>query len=120
MAVMRVLKRETCSKCGVTTTTYRRFVTPEMLRFVRRINELTSPTGGFVHTRKLFPAQTKASSDGSYLTKWALIERMGKGNYRITRKGKRFVEEGLKVPASADIKLNKVVGWGPEKSIDEM
>lgn len=91
-----------------------------MLRFIRAVSKATSPDGEPVHTRTLFPTQTKASSDGSYLTKWGLVERVGGvGWYRITKRGVSFLAGKLAVPAFADIRNNRVINWGPRRKIDK-
>jgi hypothetical protein len=94
----------------------------EMLRFLVELGKKTRPDGGFIFTRDLFPAQTKASTDGSYMTKWNLIERRegDPGWYRITELGHEFLCNDAKVPAWADVRLNVVVAWGPSRYLREL
>jgi hypothetical protein len=119
---VQVIKEHKCTdpECGFIMRTYRRWLTPEMLAFLKALSRKTVPCGSPIHTRRLFPTQTKASTDGSYLTKWGLVERVKKGEYRITTDGKDFILGKAQASTYADIRNNEVIAWGPEVFINEI
>jgi hypothetical protein len=53
----------------------------------------------------------KATSDGSYLSKWGLVEKAAQNDYKISIDGLRFVAGDIVVPYRCLVFDNKVYAW---------
>ena len=115
-----ITKATKCPTCGHVKRTYRRRFSREMKTFLLKIFQRTVPGGRPIHTRQIYPTQTKASNDGAYLTKWGLVERHRVGEYTVTERGVEFVKRETCEPTWADVCENKVVQWGPRARFDQI
>ena len=100
----------TCPCCGRLCKLYPRKLHKEMATFLIQLVRAAEHDDGWIHIRNLLPASPKASTDGSYLTHWGLLEtkpsdpgEKSDGFYRPTDKGKRFVQGKVRVPSHAYI-----------------
>jgi len=111
---MKIESSKLCKACGVKTNTYRRYLHKEMLMFLLRLSS-TAPDRSWASSREILGRSgPKASSDGSYLVHWGLVERRGRGEYRITGKGVGFLLGKRKVPTYMLMRNGEVIGWSPE------
>lgn len=109
----------TCPCCGKLVKTYRRKLHAEMARFLIKLHKKYSRWQRPFSMRELYPHANKATSDGSYLVHWGLVEKTDNPNqsgapagmYTLTDKGLRFVHGQEFVPSHVHLLNNKVVGW---------
>lgn len=97
---------------------HRRIINEEYMSFLWWLSNVTIPGGHPIHTRSFLPTQTKASTDGAYLTKWGLIKRHSPGWYTIEEKGLEYLEGKIMVPAWALVLDNEVLEWGPLRYVE--
>jgi hypothetical protein len=109
--LFEIVKREVCPTCGHERRTYRRWLHPEMVRFMTWLSRLGP---GVHHTREIFPRAAKASTDAAYLTHWRLVARFGKGEYELTEQGKSFVAGILSVPPWIELREGTLLRRSPE------
>jgi len=121
-AMMKVIRQDTktdCPCCGRNVQRYRRHLHKEQADFMV---ELLRHGGDkrFIQSSTVMghdASTTKSSTDAAYLV-WPgieLLEVEGKGHYRITGKGMRWLRGRLRVPAWFDTMLGTVIGTAPEK-----
>jgi hypothetical protein len=115
-----------CDCCGRLVKVYPRALNSEMARFLLLLVRAYKTYPRFYSMRDLFPKDHKATSEGTYLLHWGLIEKSDgtnsamapAGTYRPTEKGLRFVHGLERVPTHAHvIPPNKLVGWS-DKTTD--
>lgn len=117
----------TCPCCGRFQKRYNRKLHAEMTSFLQRLVELYKEGREWIHVRHLRPRGAKASTDGSYLVWWGLVEPQMRDNgtrrdgyYRPTQDGIDFVDGKIKVPSYIQLYNQELVGQsGTFISIDE-
>lgn len=94
-----VEKGTICECCGRYSKVYRRKLNNDMASFLIRLARTSQYRPyEYFHVRDITPnVGEKASTEGSYLVHWGLVEKDGVGIYAITPKGLKFVEGKLKV-----------------------
>jgi len=113
-------KGASCPCCGRLVKLYRRKLHTEMALFLLKLVRAFKEEPRWYSTRELVPSTTKASTDGSYLVHWGLIEREAHenesgakaGKYRPTEKGIRFAEGEQYVRSHLHLLCGNVVGFG--------
>lgn len=122
----------TCPVCGQYVKLYKRKLNSQMAHFLCRLYAVTKETGKqWHHVRSFLEAGHKASSDGTYLRYWRMIEPMPKadapeppdekktrksmGYWRITNFGKTFAEGLSRVRAHVLVMAGKCEGFSEEK-----
>ena len=78
-----------CPCCDRAVNFTPRHLNKEMMQFLDGLAAMD--TGEFVQSRAFLPSGTKASSDGSYLVHWGMVERKKPGWYRLTATGRSFL-----------------------------
>lgn len=112
-----------CPCCGRLVKLYRRKLHAEMALFLIKLYHACKQwPGKAFHTKNLIKSDTKASTDGSYLVRWGLVERGdsensagGKaGTYHITQRGKDFVLGRIRAPKYVHILCGDTMGFSAE------
>lgn len=111
-----------CPCCGGRVKTYKRAITDQMAQFLLRVAKVVAgaqgATTGWCKNREAMPgAAEKASSDGSRLVEWGLLERHPehRGTWRPTAKGWRWARGNSLVSASALVTMGGVEAWSDER-----
>lgn len=108
-----------CPCCHQLVKLYRRKLHTEMALFLIKLVKAYQKSPRWYSTRELLPATAKSATDGAYLTRWGLVEKLpsmnssgGKaGMYRPTSKGIEFALGQDFVPSHVHILCGKVVGF---------
>lgn len=101
-----------CPCCGQEDTIRATALSGQMLDYIRKLEAYTKDHGlGYHHARKFLGGTHKASSDGVTLVHWGLIECGGRGLYRVTKLGRRWLAGEETVPAGVILHRGKVLGW---------
>jgi hypothetical protein len=109
-----------CPVCDRQAKRYKRKLHTEMALFLVKLRRLSTPNGRWVEVREIISAVPKASTDGSYLRLWGLLEKKGVGLYRVTRDGALFVDGQLSVEKYAHTFNGEAEKFsGPFISIDD-
>jgi hypothetical protein len=100
-----------CPVCTRIVKVYRRRIHREMVVFLARLRRCCDrgrDTGAFYGPRDVRGDGAKASTDGVYLAHWGLIEcektatgAPRRGRYRVTPRGRLFLDGSICVPAVA-------------------
>jgi hypothetical protein len=115
-----------CPCCNRLVKVYRRVLNSEMAWFLLLLVRAYKNYPRFYSMRDLLPKEHKATSEGTYLLHWELIEKSDgvnaamapAGTYRPTEKGLRFAHGLERVPSHAHvIPPNTLVGWS-DKTTD--
>ena len=95
----------TCPVCNRHGKVYRRKLNREMSKFLIKLYRASKGRPyRMLEIRFITPeAGEKASTEGSYLVHWGLVDKEGPGLYAITPKGVNFVNVDLTVPSTAVI-----------------
>jgi hypothetical protein len=109
-----------CPCCERLVKLYKRKLHAEMAKFLIKLVVMFKRDKGWHSSREILPSAVKASTDGSYLVYWGLIEKMpsenpagGKaGMYRPTQSGIDFVENKISVASHIHMLCGKHVGFG--------
>jgi hypothetical protein len=103
-----------CPVCGAWCKEYERKLNSQMAHFLVMLVAACPDRDKWISGRDLGQAGHKASTDGSYLVHWGLLERheQHSGQFRPTRTGIQFVHEGLRVASHAFIYHNTLMSWG--------
>lgn len=101
-----------CPCCGSLLKIYRRKLHWEMCFFLVKLAR-SAPKREWRHLRDFIKSGPKASSDGSYLVHWGLVESGAKraGMYRITPEGLAFAHGSIAVPEAIYIFDNNMLGF---------
>lgn len=108
-----------CPICEQRVKLYRRKLHTEMALFLIKLVKAYQKEPRWYSTRELLPATSKAATDGAYLTRWGLVEKMpsmnsagGKaGMYQPTLKGIEFAQGKTTVPSHVHIICGKTAGF---------
>lgn len=101
-----------CPVCEHELHVYAKPLSSQMLDYLVKLARYSDEHGiGYHHARKFLGGTHKASSDGTYLTHWGLIECGGRGLYRVTRSGRQWLAGEDRVPAGVILWRGKVLGW---------
>lgn len=101
-----------CPCCDNTEHIYAKPLSGQMLDYLVKLWLYTEEHGlGYHHARAFLGGSHKASSDGTYLVHWGLLECGGRGLYRITRQGRQWLAGELVVPAGVILYRGKALGW---------
>lgn len=108
-----------CPCCHQLVKLYRRKLHTEMALFLIKLTKAYLKNPRWYSTRELLPATAKSATDGAYLTRWGLVEKMpsmnssgGKaGMYKPTNKGIKFAQGQLYVESHVHILCGKTVGF---------
>ena len=113
-----------CPCCGRFVKLYKRKIHTEMAVFLVKLYKAALAGGKHkaYSTRELINTETKASTDGAYLTRWGLITKASEeatasgnvGRYRITSKGLNFVSGIIQVPKRVHILCGETIGFSAE------
>lgn len=121
-----------CPCCNQYVKVYRRKLHSQMAAFlaslygaiIRNFDEAfgdTTVIGRVVDVRDVRSAGEKASTDASYLTNWGLVQKHGRGQYSITRKGVEFLNGDIVVPKYVYMLCNQRTAISEETiGIDEV
>lgn len=112
-----------CPCCERMVRVYRRKLHSEMARFLLQLVSLYRKYPRYYSMREIMPRDNKASSDGTYLVHWGLIEKADgtntamapAGTYRPTELGLRFAHEVEAVPSHVHLLNNKPIGWSDKQ-----
>jgi len=112
-------KNNFCPVCEQRVKLYRRKLHTEMALFLIKLVKAYQKEPRWYSTRELLPATSKAATDGAYLTRWGLVEKMpsmnsagGKaGMYQPTQKGIDFAQGKSMVASHVHIICGKTVGF---------
>lgn len=100
-----------CPLCGRLVKLYKRNVYDVMTRFASRLYNLSKGCAGIKHnSRVVMGSGEKASTDASYLDRWGLIVRSGKGDYELTLLGVDWINGKTNVPQWIGMVCGTVVG----------
>jgi len=108
-----------CPVCGRYVKLYRRKLHNEMATFLIQLVRQYNNKKRWYSTRELVTSARKASTDGSYLVHWGLIDRKPENNssggtcglYRPTEKGIQFARNSITVPSHLHMLCGEVVGF---------
>lgn len=108
----------TCPCCGQFAKTYKRKLNSQMARFLIGLLHAPTDCGGWAKTRDFLPVGQKASTDGTYLVHWELIERKKhhSGVYAITAKGRRFATGQIRVPRHVFLYDGRRLGFSDDST----
>jgi hypothetical protein len=110
----------TCPCCGQLVKVYRRRIHREMVLFLARLQRACDRgrnPHAFYGPRDIRGDGAKASTDGTFLRHWGLIEceivdgAPKRGRYRITARGRLFINGGERVPAVALFLCGDCIGF---------
>ncbi|QDP52807.1 MAG: hypothetical protein Unbinned838contig1000_58 [Prokaryotic dsDNA virus sp.] len=102
-----------CPCCGKYVKAYKRKLNAGMARALIIIYKLTKD-GNSVHVQSEFTklGLRATTMDYAYLEKWSLIEQSGSNGYwKITQRGKEFVEDDIDLPEYALVYNGNVYKW---------
>ena len=102
-----------CPCCGKYVKAYKRKLNAGMARALIIIYKLTN-NGSSIHVQSKFTelGLRATTMDYGYLEKWSLIEQKGSNGYwRITQRGKEFVEDDIDLPDHCLVYNSKVYKW---------
>jgi hypothetical protein len=108
-----------CPCCNQLVKLYKRKLHTEMALFLIKLVKAYQKKPRWYSTRELLPAIAKSATDGAYLTRWGLVEKMpsmnssgGKaGMYKPTDKGIKFALGQIFVASHVHILCGKTVGF---------
>jgi len=111
-----------CPCCGRYVKLYKRKLHNEMATFLMQLVRQYKSEPRWYSTRELVTSARKASTDGSYLVHWGLIERKSSKNssgatcgmYRPTKLGIKFSQNKVSVPSHLHMICGEVAGFGPD------
>lgn len=111
-----------CPCCGRYVKLYKRKLHNEMATFLMQLVQQYRSKPRWYSTRELVTSARKASTDGSYLVHWGLIERKSSQNssggscgmYRPTKLGIKFSQNKVSVPSHLHMICGEVAGFSPE------
>jgi len=93
------LDGDECPTCGSHVSYIKVTISNSMVRYLRALVNSYDESPRFYHHRELFEAGEKASTNGTRLVHWGLIERSkDKGYYKPTEDGIAFINGDLPVP----------------------
>jgi hypothetical protein len=104
--------RVVCPCCEQSTQIMYREIHEGMARFIRALARLHYENPGPHHVRDVQGGE-KASTDASYLTRWQLVTREGRGKYRLTEQGRRWAQDAVAVPAGVFLYNGEPLCWTP-------
>jgi hypothetical protein len=113
-----------CPCCGRLVKLYKRRLHTEMAIFLIKLYKVDKMRPGeFFMVRDLIPSITKSVTDGSYLVHWGMVETLRSNNevggkaglYRITERGKLFVECQTSEPSHIHMLCGDCIGMSEEK-----
>tara|TARA_Y100001938_G_scaffold143552_1_gene216509 strand:+ start:33572 stop:34027 length:456 start_codon:yes stop_codon:yes gene_type:complete len=102
-----------CPCCGKYVKAYKRKLNAGMARALIIIYKLTKD-GNSIHVQSKFTelGLRATTMDYAYLEKWSLIEQKGSNGYwKVTDRGKSFVEDDIDLPDYALVYNGKVYKW---------
>jgi len=108
-----------CPCCGRYVKLYKRKLHSEMATFLMQLVRQYNNVPRWYSTRELIISARKASTDGSYLVHWGLIERKQSTNssgdscgmYKPTKLGIRFAQNQVSVPSHLHMVCGEVAGF---------
>jgi len=108
-----------CPCCGQTVKLYKRKLHAEMADFLVKLVRKYRNHQRYYSTRELLPDAVKAATDGSYLVKWGLVEKVDSSNtaggkaglYRPTPMGVDFVMGRINVVSHIHMLCGVFVGY---------
>jgi len=102
-----------CPCCGKYVKAYKRKLNAGMCRALIIIYKLTK-NGNTIHVQSKFTelGLRATTMDYAYLEKWSLIEQKGDNGYwKVTQRGKEFVEDDIDLPEYALVYNGNVYKW---------
>ena len=102
-----------CPCCGKYVKAYKRKLNAGMARALIIIYKLTKD-GNSIHVQSKFTelGLRATTMDYAYLEKWSLIEQKGSNGYwKVTDRGKSFVEDDIDLPDYCLVYNGKVYKW---------
>lgn len=86
-----------CPCCGLYCKDYRRKINAEAARFLCRVIVQFGRTRDWVNVRDVIETNTFASTNGTHLVHWGLLEHGEKGFWKPTAKGIEFAKGKIRV-----------------------
>tara|TARA_B100001094_G_C18165974_1_gene792078 strand:+ start:1099 stop:1575 length:477 start_codon:yes stop_codon:yes gene_type:complete len=107
-----------CPACGQLVKAYKRKLNSNMCRALAIIYSRTKGAGMYIHVQNEFTllGLRATAMDYTYLEKWKFIESNPdkNGHWRVTDKGKAFVEDTIVVPAYCLVYAGSVYEWSTD------
>ena len=106
-----------CPCCNRYVKRYKRKLHAEMASFLCRLyraDRNAVADGHIFDAREFEPFTAKASTDATYLVHWGLLTTPKTGCYKITQKGKAFVEGRIRVPLRIHMLCGDLEGFSVE------
>ena len=108
-----------CPACGQLVKAYKRKLNANMCRALAIIYARTGNTDIYIHVQNEFTTLglRATAMDYTYLEKWKFIEVNSdkSGYWRVTSKGKAFVEDTIVVPSYCLVYAGSVYEWSSEQ-----
>ena len=107
-----------CPACGQLVKAYKRKLNANMCRALAIIYARTNESGIYIHVQNEFTTLglRATAMDYTYLEKWKFIEVNPdkSGHWRVTDKGRAFVEDTLVVPSYCLVYAGNVYEWSTD------
>ena len=108
-----------CPACGQLVKAYKRKLNANMCRALAIIYTRTKENSIYIHVQNEFTTLglRATAMDYTYLEKWKFIEvdPTKSGHWRVTNKGKAFVEDTIVVPSYCLVYAGNVYEWSTEQ-----